>query len=148
MKISVLGAGTWGIALARVLCNCGHNITVWSALHEEINRLSSTYKHPNLPNMEIPESIVFTDDIQIACLYAEIIIFAVPSVYIRTTAKTAAPFIDSRQIVVNVSKGIETGSMKTMSEILGDELNPEIKIAVLSGPTHAEEVLRLIMHRR
>ena len=105
-KIGVLGAGTWGIALARLLANKGDEVTVWSALPAEIDELNATKKHKNLPGMMIPVSIKFTKDIKEACEDKEIIVFAVPSVFVRGTAKSAAPYIKD-QVLVDVAKGIE-----------------------------------------
>lgn len=82
-SIGVLGAGTWGIALARMLTNCGHDVVVWSAIESEIDELSSTRKHKNLPAMIIPESTKFTKNIELACSKKDILLFAVPSLFVR-----------------------------------------------------------------
>ena len=143
INIGVLGAGTWGIALARMLSNIGHNITVWSALEEEINILSTTKRHPNMPEIELPYQIKFTKDIQTACNGKDLILFAVPSPFVRATAKKAAPYITKEQIIVDVAKGIEENTLYTMTEIIAEEINnPAVKIVALSGPTHAEEVVK------
>ena len=142
-RIGILGAGTWGVALARMLCIKGHDVTVWSALPEEIESLSKTRQHPNLPSSNIPDDIVFTSDIEEAVKGMRIVVFAVPSVFIRSTSRTAAPYIEKGQILVNVSKGIEEGTFKSMTEIMGEEITtPGIYLVALSGPTHAEEVSR------
>ena len=142
-KIGVLGAGTWGMALARMLCVSGHEVTVWSALEQEIDTFSATRQHPNLPGMEIPAEIKFTKDIQTVCADKDILLFAVPSVFVRGTTKKAAPYITDGQIIVDVAKGIEADTLFTMSQIIADELNnPTVKIVALSGPTHAEEVAK------
>lgn len=142
-KIGVLGAGTWGMALARMLAIHDHNVTVWSALEREIDEFSATRKHPNLPDMEIPESIRFTKDIQTVCENKDVLLFAVPSPFVRSTARAAAPFIPDGQIIVDVAKGIEADTLFTMTQIIGDELkNPTVKLVALSGPTHAEEVAK------
>ena len=143
INIGVLGAGTWGIALARMLSNIGHNITVWSALEEEIKILSTTKRHPNMPEIELPYQIKFTKDIQTACNGKDLILFAVPSPFVRATAKKAAPYITKEQIIVDVAKGIEENTLYTMTEIIAEEINnPAVKIVALSGPTHAEEVVK------
>lgn len=140
-SIGVLGAGTWGIALARMLFRNGHSVTVWSALEKEIISLSATRKHPNLPAMEIPEGICFTADIGQVCRNQDILLFAVPSPYVRSTARAAAPSIRDGQIIVDVAKGIETNTLMTMTQIIAQEVaNPTVKLVALSGPTHAEEV--------
>jgi len=141
IKIGVLGAGTWGMALARMLNNSGKVVQVWSALSDEIEEYSRTRRHRNLPNMTIPEEIEFTSSLEQACKGKDILLFAVPSIFVRQTARSAAVFINDRQIIVDVAKGIEPVTFKTMSEVIKEELSPkEVKIVALSGPTHAEEV--------
>ena len=144
MNIGVLGAGTWGMALARMLANDSYNVTVWSALEREIDELSQSRRHKNLPGMVIPDSIVFTKDIAEVCKDKDILLFAVPSVYVRNTVRSARKFIPDGQIVVDVAKGIEAETLFTMSQVIADELNDgehkNVKIVALSGPTHAEEV--------
>ena len=144
-SIGVLGAGTWGMALARMLSNSGQDVTVWSAIKKEIDDLSSTRCHPNLPDMIIPDTIVFTKSIEEVCVQKDIILFAVTSVFVRSTAEKARQYIPDGQIVVDVAKGIEADTLYTMSEVIRDEiqkdgLHPNAKIVALSGPTHAEEV--------
>lgn len=142
-KIGVLGAGTWGMALARMLCNSGNQVTVWSALEREVEEFSATRRHPNLPGMMIPDALLFTKDMEEVCRDKEILLFAVPSPFVRSTARKAAPFIRDEQIVVDVAKGIEADTLFTMTEIIADELkNPAVKLVALSGPTHAEEVAK------
>ena len=142
-KIGVLGAGTWGMALARMLQLSGNQVTVWSALEREIDEFSATRRHPNLPGMEIPQDLVFTKDIESVCRDKEILLFAVPSPFVRATARKAAPYITDNQIIVDVAKGIEADTLYTMTQIIADELkNPAVKLVALSGPTHAEEVAK------
>ncbi len=142
-KIGVLGAGTWGIALARMLCNAGNSVTVWSAIEKEIDDLSATGNHPSFPDIDLPKQIKYTKDIQEACSLMDIIIFAVPSPFVRATARKAAPYIADGQIIVDVAKGIEAETLYTMTEIIADELkNPKVSLVALSGPTHAEEVIK------
>ena len=142
--IAVLGAGTWGMALARMLSVNGHEVTVWSALPHEIEQYARDRVHPNLPGMTIPQEIVFTGDIQEACQGKKIVLFAVPSVYVRSTAKLAASFVTKEQILVDVAKGLEPDTLMTMSQVIEDELvragAPDVPVVALSGPTHAEEV--------
>ena len=144
MNIGVLGAGTWGMALARMLANDSYDVTVWSALEKEIDELSQSRRHKNLPGMIIPDSIRFTKDIAEVCRDKEILLFAVPSLYVRNTVRSARKFIPDGQIVVDVAKGIEAETLFTMSQVIADELNDgehkNVKIVALSGPTHAEEV--------
>ena len=140
-NIGILGAGTWGTALGVLLYEAGHQVTVWSALAEEVTSLSQSRRHPHLPGMEIPADIRFTEDIAAAISGMEAVVFAVPSPYIRQTARKAAPFMQDGQIVVDVAKGIEADTLFTMTEVIESELkNPLIPTVALSGPTHAEEV--------
>ena len=142
-KIGVLGAGTWGIALARLLANAGHDVLVWSAIEKEIDVLSSTRIHPNLPGVELPEQLAYTKDIEEVCKDKDILLFAVPSVFVRATARKASPYVVDGQIIVDVAKGIEGDTLFTMSEIIAEEMKDSaVKIVALSGPTHAEEVVK------
>jgi len=142
VKIGIVGAGTWGIALARMLYNAGNCVTVWSAVKEEIDILSRESRHLRFPNIKLPKGIVYTTDIKDACADMDIVTFAVPSPYIRETAQAAFPYIANGQIIVDVAKGIEKETLFTMTEIIADELaGKEIRLVALSGPTHAEEVI-------
>lgn len=140
--IGILGAGTWGTALANCLTNIGHKVTVWSKFESECFILNESHKHPNLPGVEINESIVFTSSISAALRDAEIVIFATPSIFIRETAISAKAYLNPSQIIVTVAKGIEQDTFFTMTEILENVLGNEYSITALSGPTHAEEVSR------
>ena len=142
MNIGVLGSGTWGTALARMLCLCGHNVKVWSAIETEIEFIKNKGTHPNLLGMKIPEEIEFTCDMQKTCEGMDIVVFAVPSVYVRSVANSAKKYISKESIIVDVAKGIEADSLKTMTEIIEDELGCGFRLVALSGPTHAEEVAR------
>ena len=140
-KIGVLGAGTWGMALARMLCNNGHEVEIWSAIEQEIDDMSATRRHPNLPGMVIPDTLGFTKDIAQVCKDKDVLLFAVPSPFVRSTARKAAPYIPDGQVIVDVAKGVEANTYFTMTQIIADELkNPTVKLVALSGPTHAEEV--------
>ena len=144
-KIGVLGAGTWGMALARMLTVSGNDVQVWSAIEAEVDNLSATRVHPNLPGMVIPQELRFTKSIEEVCTGKDVLLFAVPSVFVRSTAAKARPYIRSGQIIVDVAKGIEPDTLYTMTEILADELSHEngpraVRLVALSGPTHAEEV--------
>ena len=144
-KIAVFGAGTWGIALARLLAVNGRDVTVWSAIPAELKSLSTTRRHPNLPGMELPSAMHYTADIAEACTGRDILLFAVPSPFVRSTAKKAAKYIPDGQLIVDVAKGIEDKTLMTMSEIIEDELakaKRTARVVALSGPTHAEEVAR------
>ena len=146
MKIGVLGAGTWGMALARMLANDSYDVTVWSAIEDEIDELDRNRVHKNLPGMIVPDSIVFTKDIEEVCKDKKILLFAVPSVYVRSTTEKARDYIPDGQVIVDVAKGIEAATLFTMSQVIEDALNDgkhnNVKVVALSGPTHAEEVAK------
>lgn len=144
-SIGILGSGTWGVALARLLQRNGHHVTVWSKFQQEVDSLNTTRIHPNLPGLTISEDIRFTADIASACTGKDILLFAVPSVFVRSTVALAAEYIPDGQIIVDVAKGIEPDTLLTMTEVIRDELckdggHDNIKLVALSGPTHAEEV--------
>ena len=129
----------------RLLANKGHAVTAWSALPEEVEALASTRRHPKLPGMVIPESVTFTGDIAAACREKDAVIFAVPSPYVRATARAAAPFVAEDQIIVDVAKGMEAETLMTLTGVIGEEMRSAGKaprLVTLSGPTHAEEVAR------
>lgn len=143
-KVSVLGAGSWGIALANVLASNGHDVTVWSALKDEIEMLNENREHlTKLPGVKLPEAMIFTDSLEEAMKEKVLLVMAVPSSFVRKTASQMKEFYSSGQVIVNVAKGIEEATLMTMSEVISDEIK-DAKIAVLSGPSHAEEVGRAI----
>lgn len=139
--ISILGGGSWGIALAVLLHKNGHKITVWSALESEIEMLSSTHEHKMLPGVKLSEEMVFTTDDETAVSGKDVLIMAVASAYTRSTAGRLSGLIPEGQKIVNVSKGIEEHTQLTLSQIIEEEI-PQAEVAVLSGPSHAEEVSR------
>lgn len=143
VSIGIIGAGTWGTALALMLNKNGHKVTIWSAIPDEIEKMRQTRSHKNLPGIALSEELILTADLKTAIEGKEILILAVPSVFIRSTAARMKPYLKKGQIVINVSKGIEEITLKTMSQIVEEEL-PDAEIAVLSGPSHAEEVSRSI----
>lgn len=141
-SIGVLGAGSWGIALAKLLCDNGHSVCVWSALEDEIQMLKESREHKDkLPGVILPDSMSFTSDLKEAAEGKEVLVMAVPSIFVRSTAAKLKDLYKENQIIVNVGKGIEEGSLLTLSDIIEDEI-PGARVAVLSGPSHAEEVGR------
>jgi len=141
-KVCILGAGSWGTALAVLLCGNGHEVSVWSIDPEEVMMLNDFREHRDkLPGVMIPSSIEFTTDMQYAIDGAEIIVCGVPSPFVRGTMKKACQYIKEGTIVVDVAKGIEDETFCTMTEIIEQEC-PQAKVAILSGPSHAEEVGR------
>lgn len=140
MKIGVLGAGSWGIALTVLLAGNGHDVTVWSIDEAEIEMLTTYREHKSkLPGVMVDERVVFTTNVELAVRGAGLLVMVVPSPFIRSTAKTIAPYVTSEQIIVNVSKGIEENTLMTLTEVIAEEIS-NVRIAVLSGPSHAEEV--------
>lgn len=138
--IAIIGAGSWGTALSVLLHNNGHHITVWSALEPEIRMLKECHEQKEkLPGVILPEDMIFTTDLNAAMKDKDVLVLAVPSPFTRSTAKQMAPFTKQRQIIVNVAKGIEEATLMTLSEIIEQEI-PQANVAVLSGPSHAEEV--------
>ena len=140
MKICVLGAGSWGIALTKLLATNNHELTVWSIDPEEISMLKEFGQHTlKLPGVMLPGTVEYTTDLESALKDKDLIVMAVPSPFVRDTAKKASEFIEKDKIIVNVAKGIEENSLKRLSEVIAEEI-PQARIAVLSGPSHAEEV--------
>ena len=138
--ISILGAGSWGTAIGIMLAKKGYAIKLWSAVPSEIAMLKENREHMDrLPGVKLPDNILIEDDLEKACQDNDLIVFAVASPFVRMTAKKASQFIPEGTIVVNVAKGIEDGTLLTLTQILEEEV-PHANIAVLSGPSHAEEV--------
>lgn len=141
-KVSVIGAGSWGTALALLLYHNGHQVTVWSIVPSEIEMLQKEHEHKDkLPGVKLPEDMIFTTDLQAAVQGKDLLVLAVPSPYTRSTAKLLKAVTENGQIIMDVAKGIEEGTLMTLSQIIQEEV-PQANVAVLSGPSHAEEVGR------
>lgn len=139
-KVGVIGAGSWGIALAKLLCTNGSEVTVWSIVEDEIKMLREKHEHVDkLPGVRLSEDIVFTTDLKAAVEDQEFLVLAVPSVYTRSTAKSMASFVREGQIIVCVAKGIEENTLMTITDVVKEEI-PAADVAVMCGPSHAEEV--------
>ena len=139
-KVSILGAGAWGTAIAILLGKNGHEVTLWSALQSEVESLNNDRElKSKLPGVKLPDNVKVSDNLSNSCIDKDLIVFAVASPFVRSTAKQAREFIPLNQIVVNVGKGIEENTLDTLTDILKEELN-HADVAVLSGPSHAEEV--------
>ncbi|MCC8027448.1 MAG: NAD(P)H-dependent glycerol-3-phosphate dehydrogenase [Clostridium sp.] len=138
-SIGVIGAGTWGTALAVLLNGNGHQTEIWSAIPEEVEELKAAHVHRNLPEVRIPETVGFTADLQEAMADKDLLVLAVPSVFVRETARKMRNYLKEGQIITNVAKGIEENTLMTLSQIIEEEL-PQAEVTVLSGPSHAEEV--------
>lgn len=143
-RVGIFGAGTWGTALARMLSNSGHDVQVWSASPDTVEEMTRTRRHRKLPNVVIPSSVAYTQEFSEICRNKDLLIMAVSSTYVRQTTRKAAPFVKEGQIIACASKGIESKTLMTMSDVISDELwrtaRVSAPVAALSGPTHAEEV--------
>ena len=141
-KVSVIGAGSWGTALALLLSKNGHDVTMWSILEDEIRMLDKEREHKSkLPGVKLPDTMKFTTDLKEAVEGKDFLVLAVPSTFTRGTAKNMCPYVAEGQIIVDVAKGIEEATLMTLSQQIEDEI-PQADVAVLSGPSHAEEVGR------
>lgn len=141
-NVGIIGAGSWGTALALLLHTNGHQITVWSFRKEEAERLSKEREHKSkLPGIKLPEDMEFTGDLEKAVTGKDFIVMAVPSHAARSTARKMNPYIQDGQIIVDVAKGIEEDTLMTLSQQIEQEI-PQADVAILSGPSHAEEVGR------
>lgn len=141
-NVGVIGAGSWGTALATVLDSNGHQVTVWSIMEDEVKMLSTKREHASkLPGVKISEKIVFTTNLEETVKGKDLLVMAVPSPYVRSTAKQMASFVAKGQLIVDVAKGIEETTLMPMGDVITQEI-PQAAIAVLSGPSHAEEVGR------
>lgn len=139
-NIGMIGAGSWGTALTWLLANNGHKVTVWSALADEIVMLTKEHEQKSkLPGVILPESVTFTTDLKAAVEGMELLVLAVPSPFTRSTAHQLKDVVRPGQILVNVAKGIEEKTLMTLSQVIEEEV-PQADVAVLSGPSHAEEV--------
>ena len=141
-KIGMIGAGSWGTALAVVLNKNGHEVTVWSVIESEILMLQEHQEHiDKLPGVKLADTIRFTTDLKQAVSGMEALVLAVPSMYTRQTAHSMAPYVSDRQLIISVAKGIEEDTLLRLSQIIEQEI-PQSVAAVLCGPSHAEEVGR------
>lgn len=141
-KIGVIGAGSWGTALSCLLYQNGHQVTMWSIVEEEVIMLREKREHETkLPGVRLAENIEITGDLEAAMKDKDVLVLAVPSPFTRSTSHMMAPLTRNGQIIVNVAKGVEEHTLMTLSQIIEQEI-PQARVAVLSGPSHAEEVGR------
>ena len=142
-KAAVLGAGSWGTALATVLAENGYKVSLWSRKEEHVMQMKDTRRNEKyLPNVELPANIYPTTAMESAIEKAEAVVFATPSHTIREIAQRASGTMRSDQIIIHATKGFELHTLKRISQVLSEELSThgESDIVVLSGPSHAEEV--------
>ena len=141
MKAVVLGSGGWGTALAMVLCDNGHDVTLWSHSPEKADQMRKRRENPLLKGVSLPESLHITGGLD--CLTgADMVVSAAPSFAVRATGEKARPYLRPETVLVTVSKGIERETGLRMSQILQEATDNVCKIVALSGPSHAEEVSR------
>ena len=141
-KISVMGTGSWGTALAILLHNNGHEVMLWSAHPEKAVKLKETREDASkLPGVKIPEGIIITGDDKTALADTNVAVFATPSAYMRNISNRLSPFVKEGQVIVNVSKGVEEHTLMPVCDVIKEEI-PQAEVCVLSGPSHAEEVSR------
>lgn len=139
MKIGMIGAGSWGTALTWLLSNNGHQVQLWSALEAEVEMLQTAHEHKSMPGVVLQDTVTYTTDLEKACAGKDLLVLAVASPYTRATAHKMKDVVAKGQIIVNVAKGVEEHTLMTLSQIIEEEI-PQVDVAVLSGPSHAEEV--------
>ena len=137
-NIAIIGSGSWGVALAVYLANQGKKVKIWSFAKEEADLINNEKKRKFLPNITLPEGIECTLSYEEAIKDSEIILHVTPSKFTRSIVKEYKKFVTNQPIII-CSKGFEKDSLKTLDEVIEEEM-PEAKIGVLSGPSHAEEV--------
>ena len=139
-KIGIIGAGSWGTALAVNLARNNHEVVIWSIMEDEIKMLNEHREHiDKLPGVKLAETIRFTTDLEAAIKGMDMLVLAVPSIFTRSTSKNMAPFVEEGQIIACVGKGIEDNTFMTITDIVEEEI-PQADVCVLCGPSHAEEV--------
>ena len=141
-KVGVLGAGSWGTALSVLLHDNGHQVTIWSIDENEVKMLDEKREHElKLPGAKLADDMTITGDLETAIREKDFLVLAVPSPFTRATARKMKPYVADGQIIVDVAKGIEESTLMTLSRQIEEEI-PQADVAVLSGPSHAEEVGR------
>ena len=143
MKVAVLGSGGWGTALALLLLENGHDVTLWSYMEAESAALREKRENPVLPGVALPEELKLTSDIRCVEGCAAVVL-ATPSFAVRTTARQARSHMDPGTVVVSVSKGVEKETSLTLTDVIAQEVGERCPVAALSGPSHAEEVGRKV----
>ena len=143
MKIAVLGSGGWGTALAMLLEENGHQVTLWSYLEQESKQLQATGENPLLPGVQLPAGLSYTWDLD-CVVGSDVVVMATPSFGVRSTAEQIAGRLSPGTVLVSVSKGIEKGTFLRMSQIIREATGDRFPVVTLSGPSHAEEVARKV----
>ena len=141
-QIGVIGAGSFGTALAVTLVNKGHQVKIWSRESEQLDLMKETRQNPQfLPGVTIPDALEMAYTMEDTMKDADIVLFGVPAQAFRSVFTEALPHLEPETIVVNVAKGIEMGTLLRLSQV-AKELKPDVRYVTLSGPSHAEEVAR------
>ena len=143
MKITVLGSGGWGTALALLLLDNGNDVTLWSFMEEECRVLREKRENPMLKGVPLPEALHLTSSMD-ALAESGLVVMATPSFAVRATARRAAPLLRQDAVVVSVAKGIEKDTALCLTQVIGEELGGKCRVVALSGPSHAEEVGRRV----
>lgn len=143
MKITVLGSGAWGTALALVLVDNKNDVTLWTYKTEQAEIMRATHFNPRLKNIILPEELRISDTLEDLC-ESDMIVMATPSFSVRDMARKIMPLIRNDAVVVPVSKGIERDTALCLTQVIEEELNGKGRLVVLSGPSHAEEVARRV----
>ena len=139
-RIGMIGAGSWGTALAAHLAECGHKVEIWSIMQDEVDMINNTHQQSvKLPGVILDETVTASTDLEKVMRDKDMLVLAVPSAFVRSTAGNMAKYCRYGQLIVSVVKGIEEDSLLTMTEVIKEEI-PHCEAAVLCGPTHAEEV--------
>lgn len=143
-NVTILGAGSWGTALANVLAENGHNTLLWTHRIDQANEINEQHTNDKyLPNVQLPSQLTATANLQEALNHSDIIVVAVPTKAIQEVCHSMMTFLNDKKLFVHVSKGIDPDTLKRISEMLRENLSPDVikEIVVLSGPSHAEEVV-------
>ena len=141
MKITVLGSGGWGTALALLLTDNGHDVTLWSHSAQRSALLERTRENPRLPGVPLPEALHLSAGLD-SLRESGVVVMATPSFAVRETARMAAPLLREDAVVVSAAKGVERDTALCMTQVIEEELGGKGRVAALSGPSHAEEVGR------
>lgn len=142
--VAVIGSGSWGTAISTLLVRRGYEVNLWSYQKEEAEALKRDRENKAfLPGVPLSESIHFTHELERAAEGAEFLIMVPPSKAVRQTAEALSPFVPKGTVIINASKGLEQDTQKRLSVTVKDAI-PQAEVAVMSGPSHAEEVARAL----
>ena len=143
MNITVVGSGGWGTALALVLLENGHQVSMWCRRAEKCQEMQESRENPVLPGVKLPQALTLTCDLNVLP-QSQVVVLATPSFAVRATSRQIAPYLKAGTVLVSVAKGIEKDSCLLLHQVIEEEI-PNCPVVVLSGPSHAEEVARAIV---